>query len=718
MALPQLLPLALGVLILSLPFLGRFFPRIRNPLTQFALFAFGSYVTRPSSRKRTRENMIRAAHMDTMYRVYASRTLLYAALAAVGGALLGLYAIVLGLRVLALPTETLKGALPEQLAFLAEGAALPALSSFQLLMLFLISSTVFGTLSGLAAYGYRWMFPRRRADRREQRIEESLPRTVAFMFALSRSGMAHEELVRILSRNSKYFGEAAQEFIISLRDIEVSSRDFLSATRALARTTPSTEFANFAEDLANVLQTGRLMSEYFREEYQQYQEDKKTRQEQLLEQVSALAEGYVALLVAGPLFFITILVVIGLLVGGTLNPLRAFVYLVIPLANVGFLAYIGNLTASLGIDVDVEDHSIETRDIVGQGADSEAESGPDSIQEAAGETGAPVTADGGYARAHEANRHRLALYNQFRSIRHKIAHPIRAVAESPDTVLYVVTPIATLYVLVRLYLAIVGDALTVRALDDYLVHAFLFTIGTFAVGEYLHSDRQDRIEEALPDFIDRLADQTEAGMTLTRSIREMDPTSVPGFEQQIEQLQADINLGARTTDALRRMAERAQSVFVSRAVILMTNALHASGDLAPVLRIAADEAQLDRRLARRRRQELFIYQMIIYISMLVFIGITIVLVIVFIPSLPTGGLGGNLPTGSGAAPGVGGLGSIAGGSDANLDAYKLVLFHSAMIQSLLAGFVAGKMGEGRVRAGTKHSAILLALVYAAMVVVG
>lgn len=699
----EFLPLAGGVLLLALPFIAGYSARVRNPLTRLALFVFGGFVARPSSRKRRREGIIRAAHMDTMYRVYASRTLMYTTIVALGGALIGLYAIVIGIEVLALPEATLRNALPGQLGFLAEGLQVPTLSSFQLFLLFLVSSATFGSVFGAIAYFYRWIRPRRRADRRERRIEESLPRTVAFMFALSRSGMAHEELIRILSRNSKYFGEAAEEFIISLRDIEVSSRDFLTATRDLARTTPSSEFANFAEDLANVLRTGRSMSEYFREEYEKYQNDKQTRQEQVLEQIAALAEGYVALLVAGPLFLITILVVIGLLIGGTLTPLRMLVYLVLPVMNVAFLVYLGDLTASLGIDVNVEDHSIETRDIVAE--DAESDDSP---------AGTAAVADGGLHDPHLENRARLHLHNQIRTLRHRLADPVRAVARSPDTVLYVVIPIATVYVLLRLYLDYAGGGITARSVDGYLVQATLFAAGTFAIGEYLHSNRENRIEEAMPDFIDRLADQTEAGMTLTRAIKGMDPTSVPGFERQIRELQSDIRLGARTTDALRRMAATAQSVLVSRAVILMTNALRASGDLAPVLRISADEAQLDRRLARRRRQELFIYQIIIYVSMLVFIGITVTLVVIFIPSLPKNvGLGGvpSAPSAPGG-PGVGGLSGIGGGSTGgNRAAYSLVLFHSAMVQSVLAGFVAGKMGEGRIRAGAKHATLLLAIVY-------
>jgi flagellar protein FlaJ len=408
--------------------------------------------------------------MRTMYRVYASRTLLYATLLALGGELVGLYVIVLGLQVLALPVETVQSTLPDQLDFLAESLTLPALSSLELLVLFILSSGTFGTALGVGTYVYRWGRPRRLADVRERRIDESLPRTVAFLFALSRGGMSQEELIRILSQNSKYFGEAANEFSISLRDIEISGIGFLTAIRNLAHTTPSKEFANFAEDLTTVLRTGWPMSEYFRKKYEQYQEDKET---QVLEQLAALAEGYVALPVAGPLFLITVLVIIGLLIGGAVGIIRGFVYVVLPLRSIGFIFYVGNLAASLGIDVDIDDHSLEMSTILDQTDRVETSSGTErpSIPATAADGGHPDRATDGKlaAGSHRENRRRLKLYNRFKSLHRSVVDAIRAIIDSPDTVLYVVTPVATMYVLVRTYLAFAGGTLSIQVVDDYLV---------------------------------------------------------------------------------------------------------------------------------------------------------------------------------------------------------------------------------------------------------
>ncbi len=708
-ALLPFLPLVVAAELLAVPVATRASAQADDAANRLALGLFGSYVAEPTARRSRRRNVVLSAHMDVMYRVYAARTLLFAAMVALAGSILGLYVIVLGIEPLAVPVSTMEELLPARLEFLAANLTLPTLSVMQVFVLFALSSATFGTASGIGTYLYRWSRPTRIADRRETRIEESLPRTVAFMFALSRSGMSHKALVETLARNSVYFGEAAEEFTISLRDMRFSNTDFLSATQRLARTTPSTEFANFAEDLTDVLRTGRPMSEYFREEYEQYQQDKESRQERILEQLAALAEGYVALLVAGPLFLITILVIIGLLGGGTLSVLRAFVYLVIPVASVGFMIYLGDLAAGLGIDTTISEFSVDMSRIRPDATEAEPDAPGDDVGRST-----PVTPDGGRV-VGDPVLARLAVYDRLRDVRRQLARPLETALQSPDTVLFVATPVAASYVLLGGTSLYLNDALTLRAIDDFLIQATLFALGTFAVAEYSSDRRLRRIERALPDLIDRLADRTEAGMSFTRAIRELEPSSVPGLEPEIRELRADLEWGGKTSEALARFAERTKSVFAVRAVILIVNAVHASGDVAPVLRIAADEAQTDRRLDRRRRQELLVYLIIIYVSFLVFLGIIVALVLVFVPALPsaeqlTGQVSG------GAVAGGTGLSSVGlGGSSAeDRAAYSLVMFHASVVQGAVAGFTAGKLSQGSVRAGAKHATVMVGVAYVAM----
>jgi len=163
-----------------------------------------------------------------------------------------------------------------------------------------------------------------------------------------------------------------------------------------------------------------------------------------------------------------------------------------------------------------------------------------------------------------------------------------------------------------------------------------------------------------------------------------------------------------------RFASRSESPLAARAVVLIVNAVHASDDVAPVLRIAADEAQTDRRLERRRRQELIIYVLIIYISFFVFIGIVAALVLVFIPALPsgselTGGASGQSVPGTGLGAGLTGT-----SGQRQTGAYATVMLHSTIIQGAVSGFTAGKLSQGDLLSGAKHATLMIAVAYLAL----
>jgi flagellar protein FlaJ len=149
----------------------------------------------------------------------------------------------------------------------------------------------------------------------------------------------------------------------------------------------------------------------------------------------------------------------------------------------------------------------------------------------------------------------------------------------------------------------------------------------------------------------------------------------------------------------------------SRAVALVTNAMHASGDIGPVLRIAADESRATWSLRRERRQVMLTYLIVIYISFLVFLGIIASLSVSFIPAVEEAAVSGAGTGGASEVPGApSGPSGITGGlGEIDSFAYEQLFFHAAAVQAVCSGLVAGQLGEGSVRDGVKHVVILLTL---------
>jgi flagellar protein FlaJ len=708
------LPLALVFAVIIALALTPFVDELDRLVSRIALASFGVFARSRESANPQQVRSLRGAHVGKTYRVYAARTYLYATVAAFAGSILGVYLVGGVLVFLGTAAPEFAAQLPVPLQGLVANGR-PQFDLLELFGLFLVSGATLGVVSAFTTHQVRWLLPKYEAGERARRIDASMERTVAFMYALSRSGMALPEVLRILARNREVYGESAREMSVAVKDVDVFGADILRALDRLSERTPSEELAEFTENLTSVLQSGQNLPNFLHNEYEYYAEEAEAKQQQFLELLATLAEAYVTVLVAGPLFLITILVIIGLTLGGTLNFLRATGYLLIPLATAGFVVYLDSITETATGEVADEDnlHEASTRfvDIPTAESTVRSDGGTAATNESLG------SAMSGESRVStETNRERLDTHEWLRPILYRLRHPFAVVLESPTVLLWATTPIALVYLAVRWWPLASNRVTDVTAYDDPLVHAALFVLGTFAIAYELHRRRLKAIEAGVPDFLDRFASTNEAGMAVVASFGRVVDSDLGKLTGELERTWADVQWGARIENALRRFGQRAQTPAISRVVALTTNAMSASGDLGPVLRIAANEAKATRRLERDRKNELLTYLVVIYISFFVFLAIIVALDVVFIPSLPTGGLGG--AAGSGGTVPTGPFSRAAQLTEAEKASYSLVFFHTGLVQAVCSGLVAGQMGENSVKAGAKHATIMLLAAYGTFVLVG
>ncbi|USZ68784.1 type II secretion system F family protein [Halorussus salilacus] len=751
----EFLPLAVVALValaLALAPLTRPGDRV---VTHLSLAAFGGWVADRGRRHRERRGLLQSVHLDDTYRMYAAKTLLYSGVAAVVGSVAGVYLVAGVLAVLGIPPETIRATLPTRLWFLADLLVDPDLSVGELFGVLLASSAVLGAAAGGLTYWIRWENLSYRANARERKIDESIARTVAFVYALSRSGMAFPEILRTLARNRSVYGEAAEELSVAAKSMDYAGLDMLSAIERLADRTPSEKFGDFAENLASVLQSGQSIPAYLDDQYERYQEDAEAQQESFLELLATLAEAYVSVFVVAPLLFITILVIMGLMaLGDTLSLLRVIVYFALPLANAGFVIYLDSITESLRAtredrDVDLApgllsgvrrtdspdadrdgvERPAASADAAGRGALARSDGGSvtrgesvardetashrdnavaGGVADAPGDPTDPVAGGRPDVDSAAANFERLDAFERVRWLRDLVSDPVRTLRDRPTLVLYALVPLGVLSVAVRAWPHLAAGSLTLRLVDDFVVQAALAVLGGFAVVQELHRRRIAAIEAAVPDFLDRLASVNDAGMSVVESLGRVAGGDLGALDDEIDRVWADVQWGVDAETALYRLEDRVNTPTITRVVTLLGNAMHASGDLAKVLRIAADEAQDTRRLKRKRRQEMLTYVVIIYLSFFVFLVIIGALNSILIPNLPTGGA----PDGGG---GVGG-GPLADIASVNVDAYTLLFFHASLVQAVCSGLLAGQMGETSVRNGAKHATVLLAVAYVAFLV--
>jgi len=193
-----------------------------------------------------------------------------------------------------------------------------------------------------------------------------------------------------------------------------------------------------------VLGTGQPISTFLSDQYELYQEEAESKQQQYLELLSTFAEAYVTALVAGPLFFITILVVIGLVLEDTLPLLRVVVYLGVPLATFGFVVYVDSVTQGIGGTETVDlSEAIEDESGMSDTASAQADGNP---QPDGGVAGGSPSAD-----RWAASRERLRAYDRIRTLRRWAASPVESVLGAPRTVFLLSVPLAVVVLLVTAF---------------------------------------------------------------------------------------------------------------------------------------------------------------------------------------------------------------------------------------------------------------------------
>ncbi|WP_123534602.1 type II secretion system F family protein [Halosimplex salinum] len=685
-----LAPLLVALGLVALLPLAPLHDGLRTQLTRAARRYFGRYVPdgAPDRRRRLQE-----AYVDQTYRAYAAETYLVTALTAAAGAIVGVY--VFGGILLILPAVgDFINQLPNAMAgALGRPELEPELAPNQVFAVLTAGGAVTGLVTAGFTYWYRWERPRSHAEVRRRGINEGLPRTVAFVYALSRGGMATPEVLRTLAHNRDVYGHGADEISVAVREMDLFGRDIITAVRNTSKRTPSEQFKTFSENFASVLQSGQNLPGFLREQYDRYQDEAVDRQEDILELLATIAEAYVTILVAGTLFLMTILLVFGLTTTQTIGFLRLLAYLMIPLGNVLFMLYLDGKLDMLGVASGSETGALAESM---RGAGGVPEPDPDG----------PVT-DGGYA---AADSRQLAAYDSLERVRAVLSQPTRTLLERPTAILYVTVPVAVLWIALRAPAAFATGGVQPRILDDVLIQAFLFVVGTFAIVWELYSRRIARMEAALPELLERLASLNDAGMSVVEGFERVRESDLGILSVEVDRICRDLTYGANVDDALRRFGLRVRTTATTRVVTLLTNALRASGNLAPVLRIAGEQASAEIKLRRKRRQQMFTYLVVIYISFVVFLVIIIAVQEVLVPSLPN-----NVPTPDGTNSLAVNVDQFARFGQVDKAAYTLVFFHTAILQAVLSGFIGGQLGEGSLKDGAKHAAIMLAVAYGAFV---
>jgi len=285
-----------------------------------------------------------------------------------------------------------------------------------------------------------------------------------------------------------------------------------------------------------------------------------------------------------------------------------------------------------------------------------------------------------------------------------IKHPFRTLTEKPVNILFASVPIGIAIFIIGFSMAIqkggIESLLTSSFIDDVIVITLLVILIPLVILDLQESWRVRSIEVALPNFFRDLAGMHESGMTLQGAVHLVSMSEYGALTPYIKQMDQRISWNFPFIEAVRAMGDEIPIPLVRRSVDLIARASEAGGDIVEVLRAAAKDSFEYVIQNTDRRNNMFIYVIIVIASFGVFLFVMLILVSSFLKTMSD--LGST--TGASSAPGF-----SLGGFDLAL--YIRIFSHGAMFQGFFSGLVAGVMGEGRVTAGLKYSVIMLLIAW-------
>jgi archaeal flagellar protein FlaJ len=532
----------------------------------------------------------------------------------------------------------------------------------------IVVSFIIGTFIG---YAVLLRLPALGKNNRKIKINLTLHNAVAYMYAMRRGGAQLMTIFRSLSDRANIYGEVALEFRQIVRDADFFGYDVVSAIRHLSETTPSEKLKDFLEDLLSVIESGGDMAEFLSTRVRLYQEEARFEQRQFLNVLSIVAESYVTLFVAGPLFLIIIMVVMGMMGGSAVLQLALVTYLVLPVGSIVFILLIDLIS----IKAEKTEHYVRTKWL---------------------HTYSDVTI---VKKADEESLfEQLRKYDQLRNLVYNLKHPLESFISNVNHTFYITVPVACIYVItVLVSVPHYSEIETfINVVDDHIVIALLIILIPYAIFYEIWSRKVLGIQALIPDFLERMAGINQVGLTIAQAIAIMVNTNLGLLSYEIRRIKRDMEWGANFTEALMRFEERVSTPSIARTVTLITKASEMSGQIGEVLSIASSDAKMTEVLKKERLGEMFIYTAIVYLSFFVFLFVVGVLTTQFLPVLANISTKG-LPA-SGALSGIGSVPVIT---------FSRLLYHACLVQAVFSGLIAGQMGESSLAAGVKHSCILL-----------
>jgi flagellar protein FlaJ len=229
--------------------------------------------------------------------------------------------------------------------------------------------------------------------------------------------------------------------------------------------------------------------------------------------------------------------------------------------------------------------------------------------------------------------------------------------------------------------------------DEYLLLAVVITVFPPAVLDYADYRWKRAIDKHLPDLFRSIVQAQKSGMTLPQALEEASKRDYGPLTKELKKMVAQMSWGVPFEGALQSFGKRVNTALVGRTIPLILESQRSGGKVEKVFEPLEKFVQTTLTFDNERKTQTRPYLAIIYVAFFVFLFTIVMLFKSFFVDMT------DFSTGQF---------TLMSPQEA-----RSIFFHMSAIQGFFGGLVAGKMGEGTVGGGLKHSVILLSCGYLA-----
>jgi len=243
----------------------------------------------------------------------------------------------------------------------------------------------------------------------------------------------------------------------------------------------------------------------------------------------------------------------------------------------------------------------------------------------------------------------------------------------------------------------------------YFILGIAFVIAglPFFIFLVLESSNMREKEKMFLDFSRNLVENVRSGIPISKSIVNLRTKDYGPLNPHIYKLANQISIGIPIKVAFETFARDIESKTISRAINIISESEKAGGQIEDILESVVTSVSQIEKLKKERRSAMYGLVVQGYIIFMIFIIIMVVMEFKILP-IATG-----LNTGIGSEGGIEGMGNFGGifggGEIATAEELTRPFLWLLIVQGFFVGLIIGKLSEGNIKAGLKHSFILLVL---------